>query len=184
MTIRIVKFETEYDAQGNGRDKVLTAPSGEDFNRTQVWHYINHINPDRVPAHKREGNSYAAIMDRWAIVGPAYEAWKRGEETPDEGTPLAAWPGVTPEQAKVLRANDVRTVEEVAKMGDTLLSRIHLPNARRLPELAKAWLDGTDAAAKDAEMAELKAQLAAMKEVLEEQVAPKRERPKKEAEAA
>jgi hypothetical protein len=29
---------------------------------------------------------------RWSIVEPAYKAWKKGEEVPENGTPLAHGP--------------------------------------------------------------------------------------------
>lgn len=54
----------------------------------------------------------------WAVIEPYYNAWKAGQEMPADGTPLASWPGVSPEQVDRLRLLRVRTVEDVAALSD------------------------------------------------------------------
>lgn len=54
----------------------------------------------------------------WATIQPYYDAWKAGQEMPADGTPLAAWPGVTSEMVDRLKLMRVRTVEDVAAMTD------------------------------------------------------------------
>jgi len=54
----------------------------------------------------------------WAVIEPYYEAWKKGQENPVDGTPLGAWPGLAPEQAERLKMLRVRSVEDVAAMTD------------------------------------------------------------------
>lgn len=54
----------------------------------------------------------------WAVIEPYYEAWKKGQEVPTDGTPLSAWPGVTPEQVDRLKMLRARSVEDVAALND------------------------------------------------------------------
>lgn len=182
--IRVIKFWTEYRVGKDPLDWVLVAPMGEEFMRTQTPHRVDKINPENWPENKRNGASYQDAVAKWSVIGPAYDAWKRGSEIPLEGTPLEAWAGVTPEMVAALKALDVRTVEEVRDMGDGVMAKLRMPNARQLPALAGKYLEGRTAAEKDAEMAELRAQMEAMRAALEErnaEDAPKRRgRPRKE----
>lgn len=193
--LRIVEFEREYLPGGKYRDKVLLAPAGEDFENTRTWHYIKHIIPkETTDRNVLQSNTYIAAKARWDVIQPRYEAWKQGEELPTEGTPLAAWGGISPAQAKALINNDVRSVEEVANMGDVLVDKLPIPNARRLRTAAQSFIDSRDASMKDAELAEMAERLRVMEQMLEEGLTdkaisqpepPKRGRPKKqEAEAA
>lgn len=187
--IRVIKFETEHRVGKDDVEWVLVAPMGEDFQKTQTWHRVHKINPDNVPLDKREGDSFHDMQAKWTIIGPRYEAWRQGSQIAEDGTPLEAWAGVTPSQVKLLKELDVRTVEEVVDMGDAIISKLRFPNARALPKLAKEYLSGQSAAEKDAEMADMREQMEAMKALLEEQAAalakPKRGRPpKQETEAA
>lgn len=177
--IRVIKFWTEYRVGKDPRDWVLLAPMGEEFNRTQTPHIVSQIDPDKWPSNKRNGASYQDALAKWSVIGPAYEAWKKGTEIPLDGTPLEAWAGVTPEMAAALKALDVRTVEEVRDMGDGVMAKLRTPNARQLPALAKKYLEGQSAAERDAENEELRERIAAMEAMLKEQ--PKRGpgRPKK-----
>ena len=85
---------------------------------------------------------------------------------------------------RALKELDVRTVEEVRDMGDGVMAKLRLPNARNLPALAAKFLDGKSASEKDVEIAEMRERMAAMEALLEEQAKPKRGRPRKEPEAA
>ncbi|MEQ1672139.1 MAG: hypothetical protein ABL893_14875, partial [Hyphomicrobium sp.] len=136
----------------------------------------------------------AALMsnDIWNQVKPHYDAWKQGNAVTVEGTPLGAWPGVTPEQVTVLKANGFRTVEEISQASDGALVRIQLPNARNLVEQAKAFLAAadqgklaTELASRDAEIARLREgqeeMARMMKELLADRDKPRRGRPPKSA---
>ena len=81
---------------------------------------------------------------RWNVIKPAYEAWKRAEEPPEEGTPLAAWNAVRPEQAEVLKINGIKTVEHVAGLTDAHVQRIPVPNLRELKRQAQMFIDSAD----------------------------------------
>ena len=180
--IRVIKFWSEYRVGKDPVDWVLLAPRGEDFERTQTPHRVNKINPENWPELKRSGDSFKDAEAKWSIIGPAYEAWKRGEELPEDGTPLEAWAGVTPEMAKALKDQDIRTVEDVREMGDGVMAKLRLPNARNLPALAAKFLDGQSVAEKDAQIKEMEERMKAMEALLEESMEkPKRGRPRKEA---
>lgn len=68
-----------------------------------------------------------------------YEAWKKNNTLPEDGTPIKGWQVITPaEQVNILSAN-VRTVEDLAVLNEQGLQRIGM-GARNLQEKAKAWL--------------------------------------------
>lgn len=176
--IRVIEFKTQYRAGKDPVDMVLVAPIGADFERTQTWQRVSKITPPSdIDDTAKESMSYKDMVARWSIVGPQYEAWRNGQELPDDGTPLGAWSGVTSDQATFLRSMGVRTVEEVAELGDASIEKLHFPDARRLPGMAKKWLAGEATTQKDAKIADMEEQMAAMKELLEEQMsanAPKK----------
>ena len=131
----------------------------------------------------------------WEAIEPAYNAWKAGQEMPVNGTPLAVWGGVRPEQIDFLRANDVKTVEDLCAMTDAQLQKIGLPGLRTIRDQARAWDAAKDQrkveqalAAKDDEIAALKAQMETMMEMFaaqardsdEETVKRRPGRPRKE----
>lgn len=188
--VKIVKFETRYPPNKDPQDWVLLAPPGEAFMKTRTWHPVSHINP---AARKKTehlakiepgsdishlADSEAAMLYRWWNIEPAYRAWKKGNEIPVEGTPLAAWAGLNAKQADALRGFGIYTVEEVRSIDDKTLDALRWPDARKLPKLAADFLNGSDVAAKDAQIAEMQERMAAMEEMLAAK--PKRGRPKKE----
>lgn len=188
---RILGFEQRFSSKrGTVEDWVLLAPA-DDVVKTQTWRRIESIRPpengieqSRDPA----GTKYAAMRMLWNEIEPAYEAWKRGVELPETGTPLAAWGSMTRETVEALQRAGLRTVEEVAEAGDSMIGKVKVPNARELPILAAKFLEARGAsdaaeklAAQEAEIAELKAMVAELAQAQQ----TKRGRPKKEdAEAA
>lgn len=86
-----------------------------------------------------------AYMNRiWKQIEPLYEAYKKGMEIPEDGTPLGAWPGIASHQAEALRKHTIRTVEEVRDMPDNFMNKIPLPGLRDLRKQAAAFLDAAD----------------------------------------
>lgn len=94
-----------------------------------------------------------------------YAAWKAGLEVAQEGSPLEFWPPLTPAQVANMKALNVHTVEQLAAVDDTALTRMGM-GARDLREKAKAWLEnakgGESVSKLMAENAALKAQISAM----------------------
>jgi hypothetical protein len=68
-----------------------------------------------------------------------YEAWKKGNELPREGSPTRTWSAVTKEQGLRLCALGYTTIEDVAQIPDTGLGELG-PDGRYLRDLAKSWL--------------------------------------------
>lgn len=179
----VVAFETRY-RNGKAVDYVCIAPKGEAFMKTQTWYPVSKIKPrDDVDEEVKGSLTYQAMAGRWTIVGPKYEQWKLGNEIPEEGTPLGAWSSVTPEIATILKQKGIRTVEDVADMSPDAASKLPMPNARKLPELAKAYLGGVESATLAEENESLKERMAAMEEMIAQLSEGKRGpgRPKKEA---
>jgi hypothetical protein len=166
-------------------DWVLYAPAHSPIN-TQNWERIKHIAVSDEMLQGEVTEKLRSMKVRWDQVAPKYQAWKAGHEVPLTGTPLAAWPGVTPEKAEVLRRYTIRTVEEVRDLVESQLERIQLPNMRDLRKAAGIFLQGRGAAEaaereteRDNEIAALKAQLtetnerfAAAMDLLEAKTAP------------
>lgn len=98
---------------------------------------------------QEDGNNDSAIgmaRARWDMIRPQYEAWKSGQEMPLNGTPLAAWNAVTPEQAEVFKSRGVRTVEDIAGLTDAAIEGIPVPRLRDLKKSAHLFLDSAETA--------------------------------------
>lgn len=187
MKLRILKFETRYPANRDAQDFVLLAPVGEATDKSQTWFNIKSIRPrpQDIEAAENGGLSQRAMIARWEIVGPAYEAWKAGNEIPETGTPLGAWAALDAMQVEAMKRRGIRTVEEAAEMNDDTVTALGIPNARKLPALAKSWLSGRGDAKLADELATAQERMAAMEEMIAEMQRdkPKRGRPPKEAAA-
>ena len=68
-----------------------------------------------------------------------YEAFQKRMESPTEGTPLSEWTLITRSRAEELSFLNVKTVEQIAGMGDNQLSGIM--GGYSLREQAQKWLD-------------------------------------------
>ena len=90
-----------------------------------------------------------------------YEAWKKGQEMPVEGSPLKLWPVISPAQLEMCLRSNVRTVEDLASLPDQFLSKLGL-GARALQNKAKDWINSGNSQGKVAE------ELSALKVALDE----------------
>lgn len=182
----VLEFKTEYK-NGKETDWVLVAPPGEAFERVHTWHRVKDVMPpSEVDDTRRNSEGYQVMQARWAIIGPKYDAWKRNEALPEDGTPLAAWAGVSPEQVQVLKRMGITTVEGVRDMSESAIVKLPFPNARKLPSLAGNFLASRGDAEKDQKIAEMAERMAIMEEMLAAQMPEKRGpgRPRKQEEAA
>lgn len=89
---------------------------------------------------------------------------------------LAAWSSINADQVKMLHASGLKSVEDVRDITENQIGKIKLPNIRDLKKMAQLYLDGLGSAqaaereaARDAEMASMREQLAAAMQLLEEQ---------------
>lgn len=170
----ITGFRQTYNKEGKPVDWVHWAPAHAP-QAIGNWERVNDLDPSlakiREGAQASEKMAYMNAV--WSQIEPAYKAWKEGREMPVNGTALAAWPGITPEQAEIFRLAGVRTVEQVADMSDSVRSRVKLPNTRELQDLARMFLENTGAAAaaereaaKDRTIAEMQERMEAMEALL------------------
>lgn len=182
--IIVLSFKSEI-ANGKRRDWVLVAPPGQDIEKVQTWHRVSDLQP-KGDESVQDTPQYQVVKARWDVISKAYDAWLLGEEIPDNGTPLAAWAGVSQEQANYLKTMRIRTVEEVAAMTDGQMAAYPFPSARKLPSMAKGFLESRSEVEKDAKIAAMQERMDAMEEMLAASQPEKRGpgRPKKVDEAA
>lgn len=178
METVVVEFKTEWTPKG-AREMVLLAPTGEAYERTKTWFYVDRIRPPaEVDDNMRESPSFNYMSHRWEnVVKPAYDAWKTGQEIPENGIPLAAWPGVTKEQVEFLRKMAIKSVEDLAAINEATVAKLPFPNSRKLPEMAAAFLSGRDKASVASELATANERIAAMEAMIEEMAGAKKAKP-------
>ena len=104
----------------------------------------------------------------WECLKGPYESWKQGNEAPLIGTPLAAWSGVSPELAAVLKTRDILTVEDIVKMTDTQIEKSGVPGMRIIRDQARAWEASKDSRKTEAALTSLADENAALKAQMEE----------------
>ncbi|WDR03626.1 hypothetical protein PSQ19_06030 [Devosia algicola] len=137
--ILITGFTQKYTKSGDPVDWVTWVPTHAPQSMSNTER-VDHLNPANVklPEGANGGEKLNHMGFIWATIEPAYRAWKEGREVPLNGTPLAAWPGITPEQADVFRLVGIRSVEQVRDMTDTIRSKVRLPNTRELQDAGAA----------------------------------------------
>jgi hypothetical protein len=166
--MRVIGFKTTYSGK-KAVDWVEIAPSGASFDKCRTWHMVDRMRPTEVvdeDPDRRAADTHMAMSARWSVIGPAYQAYKAGMDIPENGTPLAAWAGISADQARHLVSLGIRTVEDVRDMDEGIFPRIPFPNVRQLPGLARAYLEGRDKAEADTEIATLRERQAALEERL------------------
>jgi hypothetical protein len=178
--IQIVRFWTEYmpaptpqDAlQMRAIDKVAYCPLGM-ASKCVTVESVGRLSKVQPLAAAENNPAVTMAHMRWEAIRPHYENWKAGHETPPEGTPLAAWNGLSPEQAELLRGRGVRTLEELVSLSDTHLQNFGIAGLRGLIDQARRFLGSQDTAraaaelaARDERIAALEAQLSDLTEVL------------------
>jgi hypothetical protein len=166
---RIVKFWTKY-VQRNGAtvavDMVEYCAPGmaQRASTTAPVSMLAKVQPNIGP----DNIAGQMALNRWRVIEPAYNAWKQGQELPASGTPLAAWPGITPEQADVFRQTGLRSVEEIADASDSLMQRVQLPGVRDIRDNARRFLEARDQAKVADALAAKDEQINALQDQLEE----------------
>lgn len=104
----------------------------------------------------------------WEAIAPYYEAWRKGQDAPVTGTPLGAWPGITPEQAEVFKAAGIRTVEDVSMMNDRVMGMVKLPNIRRFKMEAGQFLEASDTRAAQMKLAAQDEKIRALEDLVKD----------------
>lgn len=91
-----------------------------------------------------------------------FEAWKKGEEIPVNGTPIKTWPAVSPSTTQAILAAGFLSVEDLAAASESQLAALG-PGAITIRQKAQAWIDQANSVGKVAE------ELTSLKILLEEQ---------------
>lgn len=166
---RIIKFWTEYKRTAAGMkaiDKMEYCAIGMASRTTTVARIADLRRIHEAPDPDDVASNIA--KQRWEFIEKYYNAWKAGQETPEHGIPLAAWPGITPDQADVLRTAGMRSVEDIANASDGIVNRINLPGIREIQKTAKLFLEAQDGVKTAEALAEKDKQITALQDQLEE----------------
>lgn len=192
--LRIVGFRVESQPKDQANPN-LGSKLVEYVDTTSVGNAKYTVTPWRIVDVMRDTSGL------WDVIKPHYDAWKKGEEIPTTGTPLAAWQGISRHQIEAVRVHGIYTVEDMAQMTDAVLQKVGGLGLAAVREAARAWDAAKDTrnitahlAEKDAEIAELKAQMSDLMELIrsggavakddEETVKRRPGRPRKEDVAA
>ncbi len=106
-----------------------------------------------VPGSRSEIARRATAEDK-ARFAAHYEAFKRRQEMPDEGTPLMQWPPVSRAMVEQLAFFNIKTVEQLANIPDS-----NMPNIMGLGRLKQVAQQYLAAAAADAPLTKLQSEL-------------------------
>ncbi len=114
------------------------------------------------PKKTRYGNEVEAI--EWSALKSHYEAWKKGEEAPVNGTPLTAWAGAEKELVRALKEIHIQTLEDFVNAPDHVFNSIALPKLRTIRQQAKYFLKNRESQSElQQEIDQLKKELVQMK---------------------
>lgn len=170
-SIRVLRFWTEYKINTDGSprpvDMVEYGPAGGLQLRTNTA-TVSSLSKLRPLDANSEDEAAKMAHARWASIEPMYRAWKDGQDLPDQGTPFAAWNGITTQQADVLKMAGLRSVEDLAEATDSVMNSIKLPSIRKLHDTAKAFLLSFDKQATAMRLERAEQEAASSKEQLEE----------------
>lgn len=86
-------------------------------------------------------NKNGQLIPEAVVLKPYYDSWKAGQSAPINGTPLEAWPGATPQLVKALSPANIRSIEDLAEMEDSAISRLAIPGLRDKQKQARAYLE-------------------------------------------
>lgn len=159
------RFTTEYRADPDDKNNLIE----EDWvSWIKIGDSMGSRTSDKVSRlmENKERNRPAAF--EWALIEKHYDAWKKGQAIPVDGTPLASWPGCDPRLAEALKSRNVYTVEQFRDLPDHYTGGIPLPDIRARKKAAADFLDakkGSDAMREELEkrIAELEEKLTAPK---------------------
>lgn len=176
LPLRILRFWPEYKPNPDGTlraiDMIAYCAPGMAHMRVTV-DAVSRLAKVRPYTANSEDEAAKLANLRWNAIKPAYDAWKKGEELPDSGTPLSAWLGITAEESAIVKQAGIRSVEELANANDTVLGHIKLPRVRDLREGAKMFVASKDqnatamrVEAAEKKSAELESQLEEMRKIL------------------
>ncbi len=104
------------------------------------WSLRSQSTGNIAPTFSDKVNRVAKNRELWPKLEPVYQAWKKGQEAPLDGTPLARWPAITPAQHKILIAADIKTIEDFATAPSGQLMQLRIPGLLEIQKEAIAYL--------------------------------------------
>lgn len=164
LNIRILKFYTKprekvsdiayvgADGMPEMEDWVSWCPVGQ-ADRLVVNEAIKRI--DRVPKGAVDNPAVQQARALRDYIMPKYEAWRKSEEIPLDGTPLTVATFLREEDIDALKKAGIRSLEEFATLPDSIRDRIHMPRVREAQAQAVRFLGAKD---QNAAAAKMKAQ--------------------------
>lgn len=125
---------------------------------------------------ERKVDEWFAMLEREVVNGRfpeewldklkrGYDAWKNNQELPEEGTPVANWPVLSPAQVTNLKRIGLLTVEAVAAANEQAINAYGM-GGRELKSLAAKFLTTADKDKSAVAMQALEAENASLKERL------------------
>ena len=139
----LVKFFTK-QRQDNAATKEAGRPIFKDVEYVDI----------KVPGQRSGGACRPATFRDKQRFPRHYLAYEQRKEMPQEGTPLAEWALMTRTQVEELSFHNVKTVEQLVSMSDTLASQFMGMNTLRAK--AKTWLEDSEETARINEIESLK----------------------------
>ncbi len=177
LNIRIHRFFEQSDPVNDNagkftginkvRDYVEYGPPGL-MDKQSVIVRIERLSKVSDPGMDSTNPAARHAWDRWEFIKPYYEAWKKGEELPEGGTPLAALNFLRAEDAVVLKRHGIKTAEDLAELTDTNITKIPLPSMREKRVQAKRFLEAQDTNKTAAKTLALESEISAMREQMAE----------------
>jgi len=120
----------------------------------------------RIPGQRNPCVMRRATLEDKRRFAPQYEAFQKRVEMPSEGTPLAEWPVVTRSQVEELAFFSIKTVEQLASVSDTNISK--RMGGYGLREKAVKWLEQRDQAVSASERADMQERISGLEQQIGE----------------
>ena len=174
LTVVALQFWTDYEpdpanpGQMRAVDWVKWAKRGDLSTAANV----DKVNRVRAPLKSMMDDGAMEQNPVWVAIEGAYEAWKKGQDVPADGTPLDAWSALSKTQAKAFRDAGFAAVEHIALIEDAQIAKVRLPDVRRIRDLARAYVAHRENnAAVEASLAAQAGEIEALKQQLAEATA-------------
>ena len=177
LNIRVVEFFQQSDPVKDIHGKETGELVARDYVKYGPPHLLDRqvvtARVDRILKAKRpvQGSKNPHELHAWLraeYIRPMYEAWKRGEELPDNGTPLAVLNFLRPEDVALLKRHGIRSVQELSTLHEGSFDRIPVPGLREKKTQAAKFLEAQDANKAAAEMAKRDDKIAELERKLAE----------------
>lgn len=147
--------------------KVEYGPLGSD--KTRVVAIVEKLKPKlEIGMDVQPGSAVEAAMVKWQFIEPLYKRWLEGQSITPDGTPLAAWSGVGPEQAEALRRRDIFTVQQLSELSDTHVMQYGIAGLRVLRDNAKRFVQTLGTVHFEEALAEKDIEIAGLRDTLSE----------------